>query len=101
MKEEPFFEDATKKDASFFELDGSVDQILTLRGFFVPNEVPSALLDAFKNSDLVISKGTGNYEGLESEADGKPTIFLLKVKCEPIAKRTGADIGRFIMKDEG
>lgn len=101
VKEEPFFEDATKKDASFFELDGSVDQILTLRGFFVPNEVPPALLDAFKNSDLVISKGTGNYEGLESEADGKPTIFLLKVKCEPIAKRTGADIGRFIMKDEG
>ena len=100
VKEEPFFEDATKKDASFFGLDGSVDQILTIRGFFVPNEVPPALLDAFKNSDLVISKGTGNYEGLESEADGKPTIFLLKVKCEPIAKRTGAHIGSFTIKHE-
>jgi uncharacterized protein with ATP-grasp and redox domains len=101
VKEEPFFEDATKKDVSFFHLNGSVDRIFTLRGFFVPNEIPPALLDAFENSDVVISKGTGNYEGLESEAHGKPTIFLLKVKCKPIAKRTGVDVGSFTIKYEG
>jgi uncharacterized protein with ATP-grasp and redox domains len=98
VKEGPFFEDANREDVSFFGLNGVVDQVFTMRGFFVPNEIPPALLDAFDKSDLVICKGTGNYEGLESETRGKETIFMLKVKCGPIAERVDLEIGSFVVK---
>lgn len=100
VKEGPFFEDATQEEVSFFGLDAFVDQVFTIRGFFVPNEGPPALRDAFKKSDLVISKGTGNFEGLEAETDGKPTLFMLKAKCRPIAARMNRDIGSFVVKLE-
>lgn len=100
VKEGPFFEDATKEEVSFFGLDVLVDQVFTIRGFFVPNESPPALTDALKASDLVICKGTGNFEGLEGETNGKPTIFMLKVKCRPIAARMNRDIGSFVVKLE-
>ncbi|MCB2196921.1 MAG: DUF89 family protein [Bacteroidetes bacterium] len=40
-------------------------------------------LDRFKNADLVISKGQGNYEGL-SEVN-RSVFFMLKAKCKVIA----------------
>jgi len=100
VKEGPFFEDATKEEVSFFGLDALVDQVFTTRGFFVPDEGPPALIDALKASDLVICKGTGNFEGLAGETNGKPTIFMLKVKCRPIAARMNRDIGSFVVKLE-
>jgi uncharacterized protein with ATP-grasp and redox domains len=98
VKEGPFFEDATRKDISFFGLDEVVDQVFTIRGFFVPGEPPPPLQEAFEKCDLVISKGTGNFEGLEGETDGKSTIFMLKVKCRPISKMLRMDIGEFVVR---
>jgi len=98
VKEGPFFEDATQKEVSFFGLDDCVDRVLTTRGFFVPAESSPALYDAFKKSDLVICKGTGNYEGLQGETAGKETIFMLKVKCRPISKMLQMGIGDFVVK---
>jgi hypothetical protein len=100
VKQGPFFEDATREDALFFHVDQWVDHIFTLNGFFVPREIPPALMDFYKKSDLIISKGTGNYEALKGEAEGKTTIYMLKVKCKPIAKEIGADIGSFLVKLE-
>ena len=98
VKEEHFFEDATMKDASFFNLDQSADNILSAKGLFMPSRSPSPLTDVLHQCDLVISKGTGNYEALQGEVDGKPIIYMLKVKCKPIAMKIGADIGTFIVK---
>jgi uncharacterized protein with ATP-grasp and redox domains len=98
VKEDPFFEDATMKDALFFSMDKLVDNILTVNGFFVPGRSSSQLSDIFKKSDLVIAKGTGNYEALEDQGHGKPIFYMLKVKCHPIARKTGAPIGTFIVK---
>lgn len=100
VKEEPFFEDATLKDASFFGLDKLVDHIFIVKGFFVLDKSLTAHRDLFKRSDLLIAKGTGNYEALKDELDGKKAIFMLKVKCGPIAADTGADLGSFIVKLE-
>jgi len=100
VKKDPFFEDATMKDASFFHLDRSTDGLATASGFFVPNESPSSLTDSFKESDLVISKGTGNYEALKDEIRGKTAIFMLKVKCKPIAMKIGVNVGSFVVKVE-
>ena len=97
VKEAPYFEDATREDALHFTLDGLVDKMLSTRGQFVPGESPPPLADAFTQSDLVIAKGTGNYEALKGETRGKAAIYMLKVKCAPIAAGTGADMGQFVV----
>jgi uncharacterized protein with ATP-grasp and redox domains len=100
VKEEPFFDDATINDASFFGLDRTVDAILSVKGIFVPENAPPQLANIFAKSDLVISKGTGNCEALKSETAGKTTIFLLKSKCPPMAEQMAVDVGKFIVKVE-
>jgi uncharacterized protein with ATP-grasp and redox domains len=98
VKESHFFEDATRKDLSFFELDGMVDDVFSINGFFVPDEIQPALRKAFEACDLVICKGTGNYEGLADETEGKATIFMLKIKCGPIARKVGLEVGSFVVR---
>jgi uncharacterized protein with ATP-grasp and redox domains len=100
VKEEPFFDDATLKDASYFGLDRIADSILSVNGIFVPEDAPAELADAFAQSDLVISKGTGNCEALKAEAGGKTTIYLLKAKCHPVSEKMAVDVGKFIVKVE-
>jgi hypothetical protein len=100
VKEDPFFEDATMKDALFFSMDQLVDNIFTVNGFFVPGRSSSQLSDIFKKSDLVIAKGTGNYEALKGELRGKKVIYLLKVKCKPISTDIGVPVGTFVVKVE-
>ena len=100
VKEGPFFEDATMEDVLFFHIDQMVDRIFTLKGFFVPKEIPPVLKNLYQESDLIISKGTGNYEALKGEVKGKTAIYMLKIKCRPIAKEVGVDIGSFVVKLE-
>jgi uncharacterized protein with ATP-grasp and redox domains len=100
VKEDPFFEDATLKDALFFSMDKLVDRIFMVNGFFIPGKSTSQLSKIYRKSDLVIAKGTGNYEALKDRQHGKPTLYMLKVKCHPIARKTGAKIGHFIVKSE-
>jgi hypothetical protein len=100
VKEDPFFEDATMEDTLFFYLDQWVDHIFTVNGFFVPKEISPALTNLYQKSDLIISKGTGNYEALKGEVEGKTAIYMLKVKCRPIAMDIGVDIGSFVVKLE-
>jgi len=95
VKKPAYFEDATLADASFFSLDHTADRIMTVNKVFVPENNKSAAGRAFYNSDLVISKGTGNYEALRGATPGKQTMFLLKVKCGPIASNVKIDQGRF------
>jgi uncharacterized protein with ATP-grasp and redox domains len=95
-----FFEDASMEDASFFGLDKLVDNLLTTKGVFVPSECTQPVADAFAQSDLVIVKGTGNYEALKGELEGKETIYMLKVKCQPVSEKMGKEMGHFIVKLE-
>lgn len=100
VKEDPFFEDATTEDALFFSMDQLVDNILTVNGFFIPRKSTRRLSDIFKKSDLVIAKGTGNYEALKGELRGKKVIYLLKVKCKTISTDMGVPVGTFAVKTE-
>lgn len=100
VKEDPFFEDATTTDALYFAMDELVDNLLTVNGFFVPGQDTSQVSDAFGKSDLLIAKGTGNYEALKGELRGKKAIYLLKVKCKPVAANIGAPVGTFVAKAE-
>jgi len=97
VKASTFFEDATIDDARFFGLDGKVDQWIGAEGFFAPCEISPELREAFGRCDLVISKGTGSYEALHGEMGGKPLVVMLKVKCRPIARQTGALEGEVVI----
>jgi damage-control phosphatase, subfamily I len=101
LKEAPFFEDATLQDAVYFGLDKLSDRVLSVKTLFIPGESEATLDEAFKESDLVIAKGTFNFECLYGENLGKPVIYMLKSKCGPISKRSRVDQGNYFVKLEG
>jgi len=98
VKEEPFFDDAGTKDATYFGLDRVADAVLSVNKIFVPEEASAELADLYSQSDLVVSKGTGNFEALNGTAAGKTKIFLLKAKCRTVSDRTGTEMGKFVVK---
>ena len=53
-------------------------------------------VDRFKEADLVIAKGQGNYETL-SDVD-KNIFFILKATCPVIARDLGCDVGEMIFR---
>jgi len=102
VKEGPFFDDATLEDARYFGLEQIADAVHAVRGgIFVPEETDEELSLAFKNSDFVISKGTGNFEVFKGYGKGKRVLFLLKAKCGPVSKEAETPEGQFIVRLEG
>ncbi len=63
------------------------------------SDAPGTILDdcdsgfrkRFAEADLIIAKGQGNFETLNSM--GAPLVFLLKVKCPVIARLVGLPVG--------
>jgi uncharacterized protein with ATP-grasp and redox domains len=51
----------------------------------------------FRDADLVLSKGQGNYETL-SDAE-RPVFFLLRVKCAVVARHVGAEVGSLVLAE--
>ncbi len=100
LKEAPFFEDAAIQDAVYFGLDTVSERVLSVKTVFIPGKSESVMEDAFRESDLVIAKGTFNFESLYGEDVGKPVIFILKSKCGPISKRSGVDQGNYFVRLE-
>jgi damage-control phosphatase, subfamily I len=100
VKKQTFFEDATMVDASFFGLDELVDEIILVPGFFAPDEMDKETAASFKSCDLVIAKGTGSYEALHGEIPDKKAIYMLKIKCKPIARELRMEEGNIIVKVE-
>jgi damage-control phosphatase, subfamily I len=98
IKERTYFEDATPEDARFFGIDRVVDRMVTAEGFFAPEDVPEDLQRAFAESDLLLVKGTGSYEAFSGDTQGKPAVFMLKVKCDPIARETGLARGKVVVR---
>ena len=54
-------------------------------------------LEQFKSSDLIISKGQGNYEALEESKDSR-IYFLFKVKCPVVAEHSGCELGSIVLR---
>ena len=50
----------------------------------------------FRNADLIIAKGQGNFETLSNEEG--PIFFLLKAKCSPVATALGVPLGTLVFK---
>ncbi len=94
----PIINDALLKDA----MDSGIGELAEI--IDTGTAIPGALLKlASKNfmkvydeSDIVISKGQGNYEVLEGE--NKNIFFILKAKCDVIAKFLSVELGSLILK---
>jgi len=95
----PIINDVTileAKEAGFDKLCKLVDSGVNTPGF-VYNRATKYSQELFDSADLVISKGMGNYECL-SPSHRKDICFLLKVKCNVVARSLGKEVGDIICK---
>ena len=81
----PLLNDITYEDAAYAGIpeDWIVDTGVNLPGF-LPKAANETALRLLKSSDIIISKGQGNFEGLSELASDK-LFFALKAKCKPVA----------------
>jgi uncharacterized protein with ATP-grasp and redox domains len=102
VKGSPVINDATVDDAHAAGLsecatviDNGNDGIGTLL-----EACSTEFLDAYRTSDLIISKGQANYETLVQEKD-KRTFFLFKVKCPVVASFLKREYGDIVLTSGG
>ena len=56
-------------------------------------------IDIYNKSDIIISKGQGNYEALSEEKGN--IFFLLKAKCPMISRKLNVNLNEYIFKYGG
>jgi uncharacterized protein with ATP-grasp and redox domains len=97
VKQQPILNDATMEDAEVAGLTGLV-RVMD-NGSDAPGTILSQcseeFLDRFRTSDLIISKGQGNYETLSDTRDD--IFFLLMAKCAVIAGDVGCEQGSMVL----
>lgn len=98
VKGRPVINDATIEDAQAI---GLTDLVRVIDN---GDDAPGTILKScseefchyFKETDLIIAKGQGNYETL-SDYD-KNIFFLLKAKCPVIANHLGCEVGTVVLR---
>jgi len=99
VRGKPIINDLTLSHAK----NSGLDEVATLIDSGVPTPgyaidlANSSAHEVFKSADCIISKGMGNYECL-SEEKNSPIYFLLKVKCQVVARSIGATLGDIVCK---
>ncbi|MFW6325005.1 MAG: damage-control phosphatase ARMT1 family protein [Desulfovibrionales bacterium] len=89
----PIINDATMEDArqaGIHDLAEVIDNGADAPGTLL-DECPDSFLEHFRKADLIVAKGQGNYETLNT-ASG-PIFFLFKVKCPVVAAKAGLEVG--------
>ncbi len=102
VKANPILNDALIEDAKFAGIEklatvieGDSGQKLSSPGMIL-SYASKDFLKIFKSSDMIISKGQGNYEGL-SNVD-REVFFMLIVKCPLVAQDIHSEVGKLILK---
>lgn len=99
-KKYPILTDATYEDVIKIGFQDVVDEILTTGKFSVGIDfygISEKLKRKLKEASLIISKGMANYEAF-SETKYRPIAYLMRIKCDPIAKSIGAKKSKNILK---
>ena len=98
VKAKPIINDALIKDALCCGID-KIAQVIS-SGADGPGTILSLctkeFLKLFREADLVISKGQGNFESL-SDAPRREVFFLFMAKCSVVAKHLGCRMGDVIL----
>lgn len=93
VRGKPVINDATMADAvaaGIPDIAAVIDNGSDAPGTVLGDCSP-AFIAEYRNADLVVSKGQGNYETLSDEK--KNIFFLLKIKCPVVASHSGLEIG--------
>lgn len=96
LKEKPILNDACIEDAQQIGMDKVAKLVSTGNDSIgvIYHEMSAEFKQIFKNADVVISKGLGNYEGLTAMKLGVKSVYcLLNAKCEPVARDIGVSLG--------
>jgi len=97
VKESPIINDALMADAITCGID-KVARIIS-SGSDAPGTVLSfcskKFLKIYKNVDMVISKGQGNFEALSRP--GRSVFFLFMAKCPVVAKNVHCNVGDIVL----
>jgi len=101
VKANPIINDALTVDANFAGIDeiatiieGDSGQKLSSPGMLL-SYASKKFIEIFESSDMVISKGQGNYEGL-SDVD-REVFFMLVVKCPLVAEDIRSEVSKLIL----
>jgi uncharacterized protein with ATP-grasp and redox domains len=93
----PVINDATMDDAKSVGMD-KIARVIS-NGDDAPGTIlentSTEFRDIFNQSDLVIAKGQGNYEGLSST--DKNIFYILMAKCDHVANHLGVRKGDFLV----
>jgi uncharacterized protein with ATP-grasp and redox domains len=96
VKEAPVLNDSTMEDVKYVGMDKVANVITTgsnYLGLSFEHSSPE-FLEVLNNAKLVISKGQANFESLEDRFVGEQKVFfLLKLKCEGVARVGCANFG--------
>ena len=98
VRGKPVINDVTIKDLQgleIFELAEVINSGVDSPGFCL-SKANEKSKDIFNNSDLVISKGMGNFECLYEEAN-KEIFYLFKVKCDVVARESNSKNGEYML----
>jgi hypothetical protein len=99
VRDGPIINDVTIVEARQIGLDEFTKLLTTnarLPGL-VPELMSEELKKEWKEADTIISKGQGNFEGIEDVSDER-VFFLLKAKCDVIARHLNVKKGSFVIK---
>ncbi|MGB2599340.1 MAG: ARMT1-like domain-containing protein [Candidatus Omnitrophota bacterium] len=100
VREKPIINDVTMDDAMQVGLDKVAKVISSgsdIPGTLIP-ESSKEFLELYKNADVIISKGQGNYETLADEK--MPIFFIFKAKCPVVASHLNCEVGDIILKKQ-
>jgi uncharacterized protein with ATP-grasp and redox domains len=92
--------DATIKDTNDLNFIDVVDEIITTGCFAVGvdfEKMPSILKNKLNEADFIICKGMANYESF-SDTNYRPIVYLLRTKCNSIAKSMNLPININVVK---
>ncbi len=103
VKTGAFQNDVTINEVPELGLNESFNEIIetgTDASSIFLNEISNELLKKLKEADVIIAKGMAHYEYLTDVEDriNKPIIYLLRAKCNPVARSLGVDKGDFVIQ---
>jgi uncharacterized protein with ATP-grasp and redox domains len=100
VKGEPILTDVTMEDAKRSGVVEEFDEVLSTGMFAVgvdPDRMGDRLRREMEDADLIIAKGMANFESL-GDAPYRPIAFLLRAKCDPVAKAVGTRKGDNVVR---
>jgi uncharacterized protein with ATP-grasp and redox domains len=98
VRSAPAINDILKNEAEYVGIDhfaNILESGSTFAGTRISRTTPE-FKKVYHGADLIISKGQGNFETLESETGQERILYIFKVKCAVVAQTVQLDLGSMI-----